>query len=31
MLARFTQLDPARELALVALHPHKDDFIAVGR
>jgi acetyltransferase len=31
MLARFTQLDYDRELALVALHPRRDEFIAVGR
>jgi acetyltransferase len=31
MLARFTQLDYPRELALVALHPEKDEFIAVAR
>ncbi len=31
MLARFTQLDYDRELALVALHSHEDSFIGVGR
>jgi acetyltransferase len=31
MLARFTQLDYDRELALVALHPERCQFIAVGR
>ena len=31
MLARFTQLDYDRELALVALHPAEEAFIAVGR
>jgi acetyltransferase len=31
MLARFTQLDYDRELALVALHPRRTEFIAVGR
>jgi acetyltransferase len=31
MLARFTQLDYDRELALVALDPQSDEFIAVGR
>ena len=31
LLARFTQLDYDRELALVALHPENGDFIAVGR
>jgi acetyltransferase len=31
MLARFTQLDYDRELALVALTPDGNDFIAVGR
>jgi acetyltransferase len=31
MLARFTQLDYDRELALVALHPQQGNFIAVGR
>ncbi len=31
MLARFTQLDYDRELALVALHPDRSEFIAVGR
>jgi acetyltransferase len=31
MLARFTQLDYDRELALVALDPSEDAFIAVGR
>jgi acetyltransferase len=31
MLARFTQLDYDRELALVALHPGRNEFIAVGR
>jgi acetyltransferase len=31
MLARFTQLDYDRELALVALHPRGGEFIAVGR
>ncbi|HYT47157.1 MAG TPA: GNAT family N-acetyltransferase, partial [Burkholderiales bacterium] len=31
LLARFTQLDYDRELALVALHPENEDFIAVGR
>jgi acetyltransferase len=31
MLARFTQLDYDRELALVALHPQRQQFIAVGR
>jgi acetyltransferase len=31
MLARFTQLDYDRELALVALAPGGEDFIAVGR
>jgi acetyltransferase len=31
MLARFTQLDYDRELALVVLHPEEDAFIAVGR
>jgi acetyltransferase len=31
MLARFTRLDYPRELALVALHPQADEFIAVGR
>jgi acetyltransferase len=28
---RFTQLDYDRELALVALHPERHEFIAVGR
>jgi len=31
MLARFTQLDYDRELALVALHPGTGEFICVGR
>ena len=31
MLARFTQLDYDRELALVALDPGQEEFIAVGR
>jgi len=31
LLARFTQLDYDRELALIALHPENEDFIAVGR
>jgi acetyltransferase len=31
MLARFTQLDYDRELALVTLHPESEDFIGVGR
>jgi acetyltransferase len=31
MLERFTQLDYDRELALVALHPDRGEFIAVGR
>ena len=31
MLRRFTHLDPQRELALVALGPDHDSFIAVGR
>ena len=31
MLARFTQLDYERELALVALDPEKDEIIAVAR
>ncbi len=31
MLARFTQLDYDRELALVALHATRNEFIAVGR
>jgi acetyltransferase len=31
MLARFTQLDYDRELALVALNPVEKDFVAVGR
>jgi acetyltransferase len=31
MLARFTQLDYDRELALVALDPSSRDFVAVGR
>jgi acetyltransferase len=31
MLERFTRLDYARELALVALDPRTQDFIAVGR
>ena len=31
MIERFTQLDYDRELALVALDPERDEFIAVGR
>ena len=31
MLARFTQLDYDRELALVVLDPSSSDFVAVGR
>jgi acetyltransferase len=31
MLARFTQLDYDRELALVALDPRRNEFVAVGR
>jgi acetyltransferase len=31
MLARFTQLDYDRELALVALDPEESNFVAVGR
>jgi acetyltransferase len=31
MLARFTHLDPERELALLALEPHSGEIVAVGR
>jgi acetyltransferase len=31
MLERFTRLDCARELALVALHRKTEEFVAVGR
>lgn len=31
MIERFTQLDYDRELALIALDPERDEFIAVGR
>jgi acetyltransferase len=31
MLARFTQLDPDKELALVALEPETQEIVAVGR
>jgi len=31
LLARFTQLDYDRELALVVIHPSRQEFVAVGR